>query len=96
LKTPYLLDKPISGYDIVREIHSRYKVLISQARVYTLLHDLMENGYLEIRVSGKSKLYCPTEKGKKHITQKLNDFKLVFQHILGGESGIHPGIHDKK
>ena len=72
-----LLNKPISGYDIVHEIHSRYKVLIPQARVYTLLYDLMENGYLEIRVSGKSKLYCPTEKGKKHISQKLNDFSGV-------------------
>jgi CheY-like chemotaxis protein/DNA-binding PadR family transcriptional regulator len=91
-----LLNKPISGYDIVHEIHSRYKVLIPQARVYTLLYDLLENGYLEIRVSGKSKLYCPTEKGKKHISQKLNDFKLVFQHILGTVNGINPGIHDKK
>jgi CheY-like chemotaxis protein/DNA-binding PadR family transcriptional regulator len=91
-----LLDKPISGYDIVHEIHSRYKVLIPQARVYTLLYDLMENGYLEIRVSGKSKLYCPTEKGKKHISQKLNDFKLVFQHILGMVNGANPGMHDKK
>ena len=91
-----LLDKPISGYDIVHEIHNRYKVLIPQARVYTLLHDLMENGYLEIKVSGKSKLYCPTEKGKKHISQKLNDFKQVFQHILGSGNGINAGIHDKK
>jgi CheY-like chemotaxis protein/DNA-binding PadR family transcriptional regulator len=91
-----LLDKPISGYDIVHEIHNRYKVLIPQARVYTLLHELLENGYLEIRVSGKSKLYCPTEKGKKHISQKLNDFKQVFQHILVGGSGINAGINDKK
>jgi two-component system, response regulator PdtaR len=91
-----LLDKPISGYDIVHEIHSRYKVLIPQARVYTLLYDLLENGYLEIRVSGKSKLYCPTEKGKKHISQKLNDFKLVFQHILGSGNGINPGTQGKK
>jgi two-component system, response regulator PdtaR len=91
-----LLDKPISGYDIVHEIHNRYKVLIPQARVYTLLHDLMDNGYLEIRVSGKSKLYCPTETGKKHISQKLNDFKQVFQHIMSGGSETDPGIHDKK
>jgi len=88
-----LLDKPISGYDIVHEIHNRYGVLIPQARVYTLLHDLMEEGYLEIRVSGKSKLYCPTEKGKKQIRQKLDDYKRVFQHIMGGgvtDAGI-PG-----
>ena len=79
-----LLDKPVSGYDIVHEIHNRYQVLIPQARVYTLLHDLLDNGYLEIRISGKSKLYCPTEKGRIHISQKLNDFKKVFGHILGG------------
>jgi CheY-like chemotaxis protein/DNA-binding PadR family transcriptional regulator len=82
-----LLDKPISGYDIVHEIHNRYKVLIPQARVYALLYDLLENGYLEIRISGKSKLYCPTEKGKKHISRKLNDYQRVFRHIIGGRQG---------
>jgi len=91
-----LLGKPTSGYDIVHEINRRYKVLIPQARVYTILHDLEEKGYLEIRVSGQSKLYCLTEKGKKHISQKLNDFKLVFQHILGSGSEISAGITDKK
>jgi CheY-like chemotaxis protein/DNA-binding PadR family transcriptional regulator len=78
-----LLDKPISGNDIVHEIHNRYNVLIPQARVYMLLYDLEQNGYMEIKMSGKSKLYCPTEKGRKYISQKLNDIKLVFRHILG-------------
>jgi two-component system, response regulator PdtaR len=91
-----LLDKPISGYDIVHEIHTRYKVLIPQARVYTLLHNLMDNGYLEIRVSGKSKLYCTTEKGKKHISQKIDDYKQVFQHIIGEGSGINTGSRIEK
>ena len=40
-----LLERPISGYDIVREIHNRYKVLIPQARIYTLLYDLEKKGY---------------------------------------------------
>jgi CheY-like chemotaxis protein/DNA-binding PadR family transcriptional regulator len=79
-----LLEKPISGYDIVREIHNRYKVLIPQARIYTLLYDLEKGGYLEVKASGKSKLYSPTEKGRKHIRQKLSEFKLVFEHILDG------------
>ncbi|MCX6692442.1 MAG: response regulator [Methanoregula sp.] len=91
-----LLDKPISGYDIVHEIYRRHNVLIPQARVYTILHDLEETGYLEIKVSGKSKMYCPTEKGKKHISQKLNDFKRVFQHILVSENKINADITDKK
>jgi len=91
-----LLDKPISGYDIVHEIHNRYRVLIPQARIYTLLYELEENGYLEVKKSGKSKLYCPTEEGRKYITGKLNNFKMVFQHILGGDARQGTGNPDKK
>lgn len=90
-----LLDKPISGNDIVHEIHNRFNVLIPQARVYMLLYDLEQNGYMEVRMSGKSKLYCPTEKGKKYISQKLNDIKLVFRHILGGGMNEPIGNRDK-
>ena len=90
-----LLDKPISGNDIVHEIHNRYNVLIPQARVYMLLYDLEQNGYMEIKMSGKSKLYCPTEKGRKYISQKLNDIKLVFKHILGEGSMISNLITQK-
>ncbi len=81
-----LLEKPISGYDIVHEIHSRYKVLISQARIYTFLYDLENKGYLEIKMSGKSKLYNTTETGKKYIRQRMNEFRIVFHLILGDES----------
>jgi len=81
-----MLEKPISGYDIVHEIHNRYKVLIPQARIYTYLYELQEKGYLEMKISGKSKLYSPTDPGKKYIRQRLNEFKFVFQHILGDGS----------
>jgi CheY-like chemotaxis protein/DNA-binding PadR family transcriptional regulator len=85
-----LLSRPISGYDIVREIHDRYKVLIPQARIYTLLYDLEKGGYLEMKASGKSKLYSPTEKGRKYIRQKLSEYQVVFQHILDGGMGEEP------
>jgi CheY-like chemotaxis protein/DNA-binding PadR family transcriptional regulator len=81
-----ILEKPISGFNIVHEIHNRYKVLIPQARVYNYLYELQHNGYLEIKVSGKSKLYYPTETGKKYIRQRLIEFKFVFRHIMGEES----------
>jgi len=83
-----LLEKPISGYDIVHEIHNRYKVLIPQARIYTYLYELENKGYLEMKISGKSKLYTPTAAGKKYVRQRLNEFKFVFQHILGDGSAI--------
>jgi DNA-binding PadR family transcriptional regulator len=78
-----LLEKPISGYDIVHEIHSRYNVLVPQARIYTYLYDLEQKGYLVMKTSGKSKLYSPTEAGRKYIHNRLNEFKFVFRHILG-------------
>ena len=78
-----LLEKPISGYDIVHEIHNRYNVLIPQARIYTFLYDLQEKGYLEMKDSGKSKLYMPTDSGRKYIRQKLGEFRFVFRHLVG-------------
>jgi CheY-like chemotaxis protein/DNA-binding PadR family transcriptional regulator len=78
-----LLEKPISGYDIVHEIHNRYNVLIPQARIYTFLYELQEKGYLEMKSSGKSKLYMPTEAGRKYIRQKLGEFRFVFRHLMG-------------
>ncbi|MGB9175853.1 MAG: response regulator [Methanoregula sp.] len=78
-----LLEKPISGHEIVHEIHSRYNVLIPQARIYTYLYDLEQKGYLEMKASGKSKLYAPTEAGRKYIHNRLDEFKFVFRHILG-------------
>jgi len=80
-----LLEKPISGYDIVHEIHNRYRVLIPQARIYAILHELEVSGYLEMKLSGKSKLYSPTETGKKYLRQRLSEFRFVFRHILGDE-----------
>ena len=61
-----ILEKPISGYDIVHEIHNRYKVLIPQARIYTYLYELQDKGYLEMKVSGKSKLLL-THRNRKKI-----------------------------
>jgi CheY-like chemotaxis protein/DNA-binding PadR family transcriptional regulator len=82
-----LLLRPVSGYDLVREIHNRYRVLIPQARIYTLLYELEKGGYLDVKASGKSKLYSPTEKGRRHIRQKLSEYRFVFQHILDGGMG---------
>lgn len=85
-----LLDKPVSGYDIVHEIHSRYNVLIPQARVYAYLYDLEQKGYLSVKVSGKSKLYSPTETGMKYIRNRLDEFKFVFRHIIGDDPAPLP------
>ncbi|MEN6610154.1 MAG: response regulator [Methanoregulaceae archaeon] len=80
-----LLEEPISGYDIMHEIQRRYHVQVPQARVYTLLYDLQKRGYLDTKMSGKSKLYYPTETGQKYIRQKLGDFRSILRHIFVGK-----------
>jgi len=87
-----ILDKPLSGYDIVHEIHNRHNVLIPQSRIYGILYELEQAGILEVKTSGKSKLYSPTEKGKLYILHKLNEFKFTFQHIFGGTTSESESI----
>jgi len=81
---PFLL-KPMSGYDIIKEIYDRFHVLLPQARVYSLLYDLEKGGMIKAIIKGKSKVYSPTEEGEKYIEEKLKDFHTVYAHILGTE-----------
>jgi CheY-like chemotaxis protein/DNA-binding PadR family transcriptional regulator len=91
-----ILNRPLSGYDIVHEIHSRYNVLIPQSRIYTILYELEGQGILEVKTSGKSKLYAPTERGDAYIRQKVNEFKYTFQHIFGGVAHEGESIRSAK
>jgi two-component system, response regulator PdtaR len=93
-----LLEKPISGHDILQEIQGRYNLSIPKARVYMQLYDLQKNGYLSVSTVGKSKVYSPTETGKKHIRQKLDEFRSVFHHILAEMADLDgsPGFPKRK
>jgi len=91
-----ILNRPVSGFDIVHEIHSRHNVLIPQSRIYAILYELEKQGILEVKISGKSKLYVPTERGKAYIHQKVNEFKYTFQHIFGGVAHEGEGIRSAK
>lgn len=77
-----LLDTPVSGNDILHAIHERYNVTIPKARVYTLLYALEKRGYLATDITGKSKLYHPTESGNAYIRERISEFQSVFRHIL--------------
>ena len=79
------LRKPMSGYDILKEIYDRYHVLLPQARVYSTLYNLENRGIVKVLLKGKSKLYIPTEEGEKYMEKKLKDFHAVYAHMLGIE-----------
>ncbi|MFA6332122.1 MAG: response regulator [Methanoregula sp.] len=92
-----LLEKPRSGNDILQEIQGRYNIAVPKARIYMLLYALQKEGYLSVSTVGKSKVYVPTESGKKYIRQKLDEFKSAFQHILVemADRNTHNGTREK-
>jgi DNA-binding NarL/FixJ family response regulator/DNA-binding PadR family transcriptional regulator len=91
-----ILNRPLSGYDIVNEIYSRYNVLIPQSRIYTILYELEGQGILAVKTSGKAKLYTPTVRGEVYIPQKVDEFKYTFQHIFGGVAHEGESIRSAK
>ena len=56
-----ILNRPLSGFDIIHEIHSRHNVLIPQSRIYPILYELEGQGILDIR---QVKAVCPDRAGE--------------------------------
>lgn len=75
------LSKPVSGSDILREIHDRFHVTIPMARVYSYLYHLEEKGYLVTRTEGRSKIYIPTPEGEVFIARRTREIHTVLRDI---------------
>lgn len=76
--------QPMCGYDIIRTISDQFHVYLSQGTIYPLLHSLERDGILETRgIKYRKKAYCPSKKGKRLIDDKLDNFKKVYEYILG-------------
>lgn len=78
-----LQQEPMCGFEIIRRIAQKYNVILSQGTVYPLLYSLKDNGILKIHEGGRrEKTYTLTEKGKKTIETKLNDFAKTHEYLL--------------
>ncbi len=80
-----LAKKPMCGYDLIKEIFSKYNVLISQGTVYPLLYSLREEGVLRIEsMKGdmKTKRYFITPDIVENVEQKIDGFIRTEEHIL--------------
>jgi len=78
-----LSKRELSGYDIIREIDRRFRVMLSPGTVYPLLYSLQEGGLIEVKksVNAKRKNYGPTEKGKKLIENEILDFLTAKKYL---------------
>jgi|SRR3990172_10430640 len=67
-----LRNAPLSGYDVISYINTKFAVLVSSGTVYSLLYSLERNGLVEGIWVEKKRTYKLTEKGEKTITTILN------------------------
>ena len=71
---------PLSGYDVISYINTKFSILVSSGTVYSLLYSLERNGLVEGVWVEKKRTYKLTEKGEKTIAtivnahEKIEDF----------------------
>lgn len=67
-----LRDNPLSGYDVISLIRSRFSLLISSGTVYSLLYSLERNGLIEGTWNERRRVYRLTDKGLRTISMILS------------------------
>ena len=67
-----LLTGPVSGYDVISHVHTRFGFLVSSGTVYSLLYSLERNGLVEGVWVERKRIYKLTEKGAQTIRIILN------------------------
>lgn len=80
-----LFEKPMCGYDLIKEIFGKYNVLLSQGTVYPFLYSMKEEGILHaefMKGNMRTKRYSPTEEGKQKIKKRLDEFINAEEYIL--------------
>ncbi len=80
-----LSEKPMSGYDIIKEIFTKYNVLLSQGTVYPLLYSLKEDGIMQSMFTKgdmRTKRYFYTQDGKQATQEKIKEFIYAMEYFL--------------
>jgi len=91
-----LEDKTMTGYDLVKEIHtSTQHWKPSFGSIYPLLKDLHEKGLVSVKVSGRKKLYSLTPKGRQAITDIISSKERMYNITMDSLKGLE-SICNKK
>ena len=75
----FISKKPMSGEQLRDELEQRRGSRPSPGTIYPVLKSLVENGWIvEIKKSGKEKMYGITPKGKKEVEAATVRFVSLF------------------
>ena len=58
---------PMSGYDVIMFVHSKFRILLSSGTVYSALYSMEREGLVRSMWSNRKRVYELTEKGEKTI-----------------------------
>lgn len=88
-----LQQRPMCGFDIIKTIVQNFSVLLSQGTVYPILYSLKDSGYVDIvmRPDNKTRVYVPTENGRKFMEDRIKEYLLAQGNIL---SLVGKGLED--
>lgn len=86
-------EKELSGYDLIKIIGEKLKKP-SPGSVYPILKDLMEKGFLNVRVEGRKKIYSLSEKGREALREMMEREREVILRKV--EALKEWGILDEK
>lgn len=80
-----LRERPMCGYDLIKEIYKRYNVLLSQGAVYPLLYSMEAEGILRAEYSRgnmRTKFYSLTAKGQEVMRLKMGNMVNALEYLL--------------
>jgi formylmethanofuran dehydrogenase subunit E len=75
-------EKPLSGYSMMKEIHSSSGQKPSFGSIYPMLDRMHHDGLVSVKQDGRKKIYTLTQKGKLHLAEvKLHREQLIGEMI---------------
>jgi len=80
-----LFERPMCGFDIIKEIFHKCDVFLGQGSVYPILYSLEEEGMLRAEFSKgnmRTKLYSLTPKGRQIAQKELEKFTKAIEEVL--------------
>jgi DNA-binding PadR family transcriptional regulator len=80
-----LANKPMCGYDVIKEIFLRCNVFLSQGNVYPILYSLEEEGFLHAEFTKgnmRSKLYFVAPEQRESVQNKIDLFVKAMEFTL--------------
>lgn len=76
-----LRHSPLSGYDVMTFINSKFRLLVSSGTVYSLLYSLERDGLIIGTWYKRKRIYKLTEKGKENI-KAIVSVNEKIQHLV--------------